>query len=299
VVRRQCWAYDYCIDLDIKSFFDEVSHDLLLKALRKHVSENWVLRLIEQWLRAPIVEADGQWRMRVGRGTPQGGVISPLLSNLFLHYVLDAWLERTFSGLALIRYADDAIVCCRSAAQAELVLARIGERMRECGLRLHPVKTKIVFCKKGGRVQESDYPVCFDFLGYRFQPRTKRSSKSGKLFLGFDGAISPAAAKRITQVVRDSNLTRQTQGSLHQIAKALNPKLRGWYNYYSELGWGELKRVLERVNFRIMRWGMRKYRRLRGSYRRACAWMKSLAARAPDLFYHWQFGITFISKQTA
>ena len=192
-VRRQCWAYDYCIDLDIKSFFDEVSHDLLLKALRKHVSEKWVLRLIEQWLRAPIVEASGEWRIRVGRGTPQGGVISPLLSNLFLHYVLDVWLERKHPGLALIRYADDAIVCCRSAARAELVLKSIGERMTECGLRLHPVKTKIVFCKKGGSVQQSDYPVCFDFLGYRFQPRTKRSSKSGKLFLGSSSQFSHLA----------------------------------------------------------------------------------------------------------
>lgn len=290
-VQRHCRRYFYCIDMDIKSFFDEVSHDLLMKALRKHVSESWVLRLIETWLRAPIREADGSERLRIGRGTPQGGVISPLLSNLFLHYVLDEWLKRTYSGVELVRYADDAVVFCRTAREAEYVLRLIRERMQACELRLHPDKTKIVHCKTEMSQGQNDYPVYFDFLGYRFQPRTKRR-RDGSLFLSFDGAILPKSERRITEELRQSNFQRWVFVGIEVIAAKFNAKLRGWLNYYGELDRFKVRRIFERFNFRLLKWAIKKYERFKGSFRKAGRWLRSLAKKKPHLFHHWKYGIT-------
>ncbi|WP_240338000.1 group II intron reverse transcriptase/maturase [Gelidibacter japonicus] len=205
-VRKNCWKYDWVIDLDIKNFFDDIDHNKLLKALGKHVEEKWVLRYIERWLKAPLQTQKGEIIARTN-GTPQGGVISPLLANLFLHYTLDVWLGRLNPSIEFVRYADDIIIHCSTQSQAEQNLQKIKERVEYCGLTLHPDKTKIVYCKDFRR-QQKYKKVKFDFLGYTFQPRTSKSKKTKKLFLGFDCAISIQSRTRIFEQIRKMEIPR-------------------------------------------------------------------------------------------
>jgi group II intron reverse transcriptase/maturase len=290
-VRKNCWKYKYVIDMDIKSFFDEVSHELLLKAVRKHVAEKWVVDLIIHWLRAPIKTQEGELIVKQGMGTPQGGVISPLLANLFMHYVLDAWLVKKHPSVKHVRYADDVIVHCRNAVEAEAILKAIDERMTDCKLRLHPDKTKIVCCQVKGK-GSTKYPIVFDFLGYRFQPRTAKSRK-GELFLAYDCAISPGSEKRITEELRNSQFQKWTSSSIEDIANTFGPKLRGWLNYYGELGKYRVRRIFDRFNFRLLRWVKKKYGGLKDSYRKAAKWLRTLAKENPGLFPHWSKGYIY------
>lgn len=290
-VRKNCWKYSYLIDMDIKGFFDEVSHELLLKAVRKHVPEKWIVDLITYWLCAPIRTADGELKVKIGKGTPQGGVISPLLSNLFLHYVLDAWLAKNYPSVEYVRYADDVIVHCSSAKQAEEVLAAIDNRMGECQLQLHPDKTKIVCCHPVAS-RSSDYPKVFDFLGYRFQPRTAKR-QDGTLFLSYNCAISPENEKRIIAELRDSQFQRWTGSTIEEIAVTFAAKLRGWLNYYGELDKYQVRRIFDRFNFRLLRWVKKKYGRFKGSYRKAAAWLRRMAKEKPSLFPHWLKGYIY------
>ena len=163
--RERCWKYDWVLEFDIKGLFDNIDHELLLRAVRKHVKYKWALLYIERWLTAPMEQ--GGNRIERTRGTPQGGVISPILSNLFLHYTFDLWMRRAHPDLPWCRYADDGLVHCRSAQEAEALKAELQVRLAECRLELHPTKTKIVYCKDGKR--KGMYPnVGFDFLGYGF-----------------------------------------------------------------------------------------------------------------------------------
>jgi RNA-directed DNA polymerase len=191
--RERCWRYDWVIDLDIKGFFDNLDQNLLLRAVRKHALEPWIVLYIERWLKAPRQEEDGRLVPRE-KGTPQGGVISPLLANLFLHYALDRWLAVNYPQVPFERYADDAIVHCRTEGQAQEMRKAIAERLRSCGLELHPEKTKIVYCKddsrKGTYSNES-----FDFLSYTFRPRKARNRK-GKFFINFSPAVSEHSVQR-------------------------------------------------------------------------------------------------------
>jgi len=199
VARQRCWRYDWVLDLDIKAFFDSIETDLLMRAVRRHTTCAWVLLYIERWLKAPVQTADGSLVVRE-RGTPQGGVISPLLANLFLHYGFDMWMRRNHPDIPFERYADDAICHCSSADQARELRASLEARLAECGLTLHPEKTKIVFCKDDDR--RGDYPDhTFDFLGYRFRPRLARRRR-GVFGVSFSPAASDKALKAIRQTVR-------------------------------------------------------------------------------------------------
>jgi RNA-directed DNA polymerase len=240
-VRKNCWRYDWVIDLDIKNFFDDIDHDKLLKALSRHVEEKWALRYIERWLKAPLQTQKGE-RLARTKGTPQGGVISPLLANLFLHYTLDVWLGREDSTIEFVRYADDIIIHCRTQGQAEHILQNIKERVEYCGLTLHPDKTKIVYCKDFRRQQKYE-KVQFDFLGYTFQPRTSKSKKTGRLFLGFDCAISIQSRSRIFEQIRKMEIPRMRCDSIVGIAYHLNPKLRGWIRYFGKYRGYSLSKV--------------------------------------------------------
>lgn len=290
-VRKNCRRQDFAIDMDIKGFFDEVSHDLLLKAVKKHVPEKWVVDLLEHWLCAPIRKANGELEVKLGRGTPQGGVISPLLANLFLHYVFDAWLSKNYPSVKYVRYADDIIVHCYTASEAEGILDAINKRMGECKLRLHPDKTKIVCCRPA-KHRSTDYPVVFDFLGYRFQPRPARR-RDGSLFLSYGCAISPLSEQRITAELRDSQFQKWTGSTIEEIANTFAPKLRGWLNYYGELEKYLVRRIFTRFNFRLLRWVKKKYGRFKGSYRKSAEWLRNLAKKKPDLFPHWQKGYIY------
>src|ERR1700731_1007150 len=201
--RKRCWRYDWVLDLDIKSFFDTLSQDLLLRAVKKHAKEQWIVLYIERWLKAPVQEEDGQLVPRE-RGTPQGGVISPLLANLFLHYAFDRWMAKRYPQLPFERFADDAIVHCRTEVEAQEIRAAIALRLQECGLELHPEKTKVVYCKDDDR--RRTYPhEKFDFLGYTFRPRRSKN-RTGKFFVNFSPAVSDKAVKAIRVEIRSWDL---------------------------------------------------------------------------------------------
>jgi group II intron reverse transcriptase/maturase len=288
VTRERCWKYGWVLEFDIKGLFDNLPHDLLLKAVQKHVKCKWASLYIERWLTAPM-EKEGLLIERT-RGTPQGGVISPILSNLFLHYAFDLWMTRTHPGLPWCRYADDGLVHCRSEQEAEALKAELQARLGECGLEMHPTKTKIVYCKDGKR--KGRYPnVTFDFLGYQFRPRKVRNSRNSELFCSFTPAVSPSALKTIRSTVRDLNIRQRTQRSLDDIASMLNPLLRGWIGYYGRYNRAALETMLRHVNLTLVGWAMRKFKRFQGRKVAAARFLEKLVRIQPALFEHWRIGM--------
>jgi RNA-directed DNA polymerase len=290
VTRERCWRYDWVLEFDIKGLFDNIDHDLLLRAVRKHVTCKWALLYIERWLTAPMELEDGTLAERK-RGTPQGGVVSPILSNLFMHYAFDLWMARTHPDLPWCRYADDGLVHCRTEQEAQAVKAAHQARLAECQLEMHPTKTKIVYCKDGKR--RDKYPnTKFDFLGYCFRPRLVRRARDGMLFWGFNPAVSPSALKGMRVTIRDLDLLRQTQLSVEEIARQINPLLRGWIGYYGRYAPSALAPLLRYVNLRLVAWAMRKFKSFRSHRIRASQFMQRLARDCAKLFVHWRTGMT-------
>ena len=289
VTRKRCWKYDWVLEFDIKGLFDNIEHELLLKAVRKHVKCKWALLYIERWLTAPM-EENGT-RVERTRGTPQGGVISPILSNLFLHYTFDLWMRRTYPDLPWCRYADDGLVHCRTEQEAEAVKAELQARLEECHLQMHPTKTKIVYCRDGRR--RASYPnVKFDFLGYEFRPRRVRNPQNGRTFCGFTPAVSPSALKAMRETIRDLNIRQQTQLALADVANRLNPLLRGWIEYYGRYTPSALSPMLRYVNQTLLRWAMRKFKRFKAHKIRASHFLQRLGRDGMGPFVHWQIGMT-------
>ncbi len=287
-VRENCWKIDWVIDLDIKSFFDEIEHHKLLLAIEKHVEEKWVKRYIKRWLQAPIETKTGEVKERT-KGTPQGGVISPLLANLYLHYTLDQWISIKDPTVVFVRYADDVIIHCKSQYHAEQTLQRVQERVTACGLRLHPDKTKIVYCRDFRRKGKFNL-VKFDFLGYTFQPRTAKSKRTGKLFLGYDCAMSIKSRSHIFEEIRKLSIPRMTCKSIVGIAHHLNPKLRGWIRYYGKFRGYSLSKVFYILRIKLVRWVRSRYKRYRNNLTKAYKWLDRVRKQYPNLFYHWQVG---------
>jgi RNA-directed DNA polymerase len=288
VTRKRCWEYDWVLEFDIKGLFDNIDHALLLKAVRKHVTCPWAVLYIERWLTAPMVMEGGTQVERIC-GTPQGGVVSPLLANLFLHYAFDLWMARTHPELPWCRYADDGLVHCRSEQEAEAIKAELQARLAECHLEMHPTKTKIVYCKDGRR--KGKYPNrSFDFLGYCFRPRLVKNSRRGTLFWSFTPAVSRAALTEMRQKIRETNFRNRTQIALGDIARGLNPLLRGWVEYYGRYNPSALYPVFRQVNRTLVAWAMRKYKHLAGHRTRASLFLESIAEKNPRLFAHWQKG---------
>ncbi len=283
--RKNCWRYDWVLDLDIKGFFDNIDHDFLMKAVRWHTKEKWVLLYIERWLKAPIYMTD-KTLVYPEKGTPQGGVISPLLANLFLHYAFDKWMEREHSSIPFERYADDAVCHCKNQAQAEDLLRRLNERMSEIGLELHPEKTKVVYCKDGDR--RKDFALTrFDFLGYTYRARRSKN-KWGKYFINFTPAISNKAAKAIRQTSRGWSWPKRSDKDLEDLSRMFNPIIQGWINYYGRYYKSALYPTLRCLDRRLAMWATRKYKRLRCHRRRAVHWLDRIARRQPNLFAHWR-----------
>jgi RNA-directed DNA polymerase len=272
------------IDLDVQKFFDEVPRDLVVKAVEAVTDARWVLLYIERWLVAPLEHPGGALEQRT-KGTPQGSAVSPILANLFMHYAFDAWMVRNFPGCPFERYADDAVVHCKSRRQAEHVLSGIAARIGEVGLRLHPDKTRIVYCKDGRRRGEHEH-TSFTFLGYAFRARGARG-KDGRNFTGFLPAISPEALKAKGAELRRMRIHRRTDLSLNDLARWLNPIVAGWINYYGRYYRTALDPLLKRVNAYLRRWAGRKHKRLRTD-KRFRVWWTGLLARQPDLFVHWR-----------
>jgi group II intron reverse transcriptase/maturase len=288
-VRKNCWAHDWVIELDIKGFFDNIDHPKLLQALEKHVSEKWCMMYIKRWLSMPMQTKSGEIIYKQGKGTPQGGVISPLFANLFLHYAMDKWLEKMHPTVKYVRYADDAILHCRSKAQADYVLNNLRQRMHSVGLELHPEKTKIVYCKDYRR-QGTHKNVKFDFLGYSFQPRTTASGGKGNLFLGFDCAISIDSKKRIVSKMRELDIPNLTHKSIVGVAKYLDPYIRGWIQYYGRFRISMLNPLFQLLRRKLVQWVRKRYKRYRKSINRAYDWLKRIRIQFPSLFYQWQLG---------
>lgn len=285
VARKRCWEYDWVLDLDIKGFFDNIDHELLMRALRKHTDCRWILLYIRRWLKAPVQLPDGSLKERE-KGTPQGSVISPLLANLFLHYALDLWMQKRYPWIPFERYADDVICHCKSQTQTEWLLDAISKRMADCKLELSRSKTKIVYCKDNRRKRE--YPIVkFDFLGYSFQPRSVKGPK-GNLFLGFTPAVSNKAAKAMRDVMRSWKIHLHSDNSLEDLSRMYNPIIRGWVNYYSRYQRSKLYEVFNPLNLMMAKWAMRKYKRFRGHQRRASRWLLAIRKRDSHLFVHWQ-----------
>jgi RNA-directed DNA polymerase len=291
VCRERCWRKAWVIDVDIAAFFDSVRWDLILKAVQANITtdQRWVLLYVKRWLQAPLAAPDGTVTPR-DRGTPQGSSVSPVLTNLFMHYAFDLWLSREFPTVEFERYADDAVVHCGSERQARTVLAALTDRMGQLGLVLHPEKTKIVYCKNSGRPGE--YPLTsFTFLGYTFAPRPARR-KDGGMFTAFLPAVSREALTAMGHQVRRWRLHRWTGHDLAGLATFLNPIVAGWMNYYGRFYRSQLSPLLQRINTYLMRWAGNKYKRLR-PYRRFQQWWLGLLDREPELFTHWRWVRTF------
>jgi len=285
VTRQRCWKMDWVLEFDIKGLFDNISHELLTKAVRKHVQDEWALLYIERWLTAPMQGENGVMTAR-DRGTPQGGVISPLLANLFLHYAFDTWLARNFPRSPWCRYADDGLVHCRTKVEAEAIKAALQARFEECELEMHPDKTKIVYCKDSNR-PGSHASQSFDFLGFTFRPRRARNHQKKVNFCTFSPAASKVAMKSMRMTIRQLRLRLRSQTEVDAIALELNPILRGWIQYYGRYGRAEMHHLYRYVDESLNRWARRKYKGLKNGKVRASTWLRLTRRRKPKLFSHW------------
>jgi RNA-directed DNA polymerase len=288
VTRQRCWKYDWVLEFDIKGLFDNIDHELLMKAVCKHTDNPWVILYIQRWLKAPFQMPDGSVIERT-KGTPQGGVISPVLANLFLHYAFDAWMTREQPDKPFARYADDGIAHCRSLNDAQTLLEKLKQRFEECGLELHPEKTRIIYCKDDDR--REDYPETgFDFLGYTFRPRRSKN-RNGKFFINFTPAVSNKAKKAMRHTIRGWRIHLKPDKAIEDLSRMFNPVIRGWVNYYGRFYKSELYPVLRHIDQALIRWARRKHKKLANHQRRSTHWIGRIARREPKLFAHWQLGI--------
>jgi RNA-directed DNA polymerase len=281
--RRRCWTKDWVIDLDIARFFDSVPHDLMVKAVEANTDQRWVVLYVKRWLVAPLALPDGTLQVR-DRGTPQGSSVSPVIANLFLHYAFDLWLAREFPAVAFERYVDDAVIHCVSQAQARQVLAALTERMKEVGLELHPGKTRIVYCRDGTRRGSHEH-TAFTFLGFTFRARGAQD-KNGRRFTSFLPAISKDAMNKLSAEVRSWRLHHRTGSTEYDLARRINPIVRGWMNYFGAFYRSALSPLLGRINAYLLRWSRNKYRRLKGRKKAQEAWNRAVRLR-PRFFAHW------------
>ena len=286
VTRKRCWQYDWLVEFDIKAAFDQIDHTLLRKAVRSHVKEDWLLLYIGRWLTAPFETADGVMQPRT-QGTPQGGVISPILMNLFMHYTFDRWIKRRHPQCPFARYADDAVVHCRSQAQAEAVMRAIALRLQECGLTMNSDKSSIVYCKDSNRTGSYPY-VQFTFLGFTFRPRQTLNNRCNRRFTSFLPAVSSDALKRMRQIVRDWRIHRRTSSSLEDLAQQCNPIIQGWWNYYGAFYQRSMLELFHYVDNKLEQWAGRKYKTLSQNKRHGGQWLRKMKMAAPGMFIHWR-----------
>lgn len=286
--RMRCFKEPYVIDLDIKGFFDNINHRYMMEVMTHYVSEKWILLYVERWLKSSVQTVEGKLIER-SQGTPQGGVISPLLANMFLHVVFDGWMRHNYPSIKWERYADDIIIHCGSETEAQNVLKAVQTRLEKGGVTTHPEKTKIVYCKTGNR--KGNYPlISFDFLGYRFKPR-QCINKFGVLFLSFTPSISPKALQRIRDEVRKYRIHRLTHIELPQIAQLFEAKLRGWIQYYGKFTPSGIGTFLgDWFNEKLAHWVKNKYKTCRRSIIKSRAKLKEIYQDFPNLFVHWRYG---------
>ena len=285
VTRERCWKYDWVLEFDIKGLFDNIDHALLLRAVRKHVTCAWALLYIERWLTAPMQQEGGILVERI-RGTPQGGVVSPILANLFMHYVFDLWITRGYPDLRWCRYADDGLVHCRTEREALRLREALADRLAECGLELHPTKTKIVYCKDYRRRGKNE-TVSFGFLGYGFRPRSVKGP-SQKMFCGYTPAVSKSALSSMRDAIRSLRIRKRTEVTLDDLSREINPMVRGWIAYYGRYTRSALYALARYINQTLAVWMKRKYKRFHRRLGRARDFLAKIARENRRLFVHWQ-----------
>ena len=285
-VRQNCHRQDWVIDMDIHKFFDEIDHELMLKAVTHVMDEKWVKMYVERWLQMPVQKKDGTLVTKQGKGTPQGGVISPLLANIYLHFTLDLWLSKHYPRVSFVRYADDVIIHCNNKTEAETVLKAVRQRLEEVKLSIKEEKTRIAYCRDYKR-KGSHEVVQFDFLGFSYQPRARKSKIDGKLFTAFSPEISQSNQKRIRGMIKDDMIWKLTHIEITDIALRMNAKLRGWISYYGSYSNRCLRRVLQQVDNKIIGWIMKKHKI---GFRKALARYMMMKKESPSLFYHWNYG---------
>lgn len=287
-VRQRCWKYDWVLNIDIKGLFDNIEHSLLMKAVKKHTDKGWVLLYIERWLKAPIMR--GQELVSRNMGTPQGGVLGPLLANLFMHYALDMWMKRTFPSVEFCRYADDVLIHCKSEKQAKYMKARLVKRLKECKLELNEDKSKVVYCQD--KLREGKYSIrSFDFLGYTFRPRLSYSVAKGEYFVNFSPAVSKTSIKAMSYKMKRWKVNLRSSQSLEEFSKEYNPVLRGWWHYYGYFYKSAMGVIFNQFNKMLVKWTKKKYKRFHRSKTQASIWLTMIAKRKRGLFIHWQLGI--------
>jgi RNA-directed DNA polymerase len=289
--RINCLKHRWVIDLDIKGFFDNIDHELLMRGVAWFTKEKYILMYVERWLKAPVLLLNGKTKESDGKGTPQGGVISPLLANIFLHFAFDMWFGKQYPEGKFERYADDIIVHCDTFIEAQERLNAIEQRLKECKLELNRSKTKIVHCQNSHKRQAPNKEVkrSFDFLGYTFKPRYVMFK--GKIRIGFTPGMSRKSQKRINDLCFKMKIHRLTHLGIYQIAGMLRSKTRGWINYYGKFRKSEMSGMFRVLNFRIARWVRYKYRRFRKKpWYCAYKWLVNVSLTYPGLFVHWDHG---------
>ena len=287
VARQRCWQYDWVLDMDISKFFDTIDHELLMRAVQCHIKEKWILLYIERWLKVPYETEKGE-RIERSMGVPQGSVIGPVLANLYLHYVFDKWMSIHYRHIPFERYADDIICHCQTKEEAEQMKAIITDRLRQCKLKLNEEKTRIVYCKDSKRKGKHEN-VAFDFLGYTFQPRKAQNRKTKEIFTSFLPAISQKSKNHIHETIRSWPLKRMKKPT--EVSIEMEASSRGWINYYGKFYQSKMKTVLQALNHAIVRWAVRRYKRFKGSTKRAWLWSIRCYKENPGMFYHWRQGI--------
>lgn len=286
--RVRCWKYDWVIDLDIKGFFDNIDHSLMMDIVRRHIKEKWILLYIERWLKAPA-QNRGELISR-DTGTPQGGVISPLLANMFLDYVFDQWMKKNHPSTPFERYADDIVVHCHLTDKPKSLLGAIRKRLADFKLQLHPEKTKIVSCKKKDDRKGKYKNDGFTFLGFDFRRRPAKN-KWGELFVSFLPAISRKAEKSLRDKIRSWKIGRYSQLSIEEIAEKINPTVRGWINYYGRFYKSALTAILRQIEDALIKWAMRKFKKYRQRFLRTVRLLGRIAKSKPSLMAHWGYGV--------
>ncbi len=287
VTRERCWKYGWVLEFDIVGLFDNINHDLLMRAVKVHTNNKWVVLYIERFLKASMVMPDRSIKERTA-GTPQCGVISPVLANLFMHYAFDNWMKQNFPANPWARYADDGIVHCVSEKQAKYLLYRLMKQMKLCGLEIHPDKTRIVYCRSD-KFQGTYECTSFDFLGYTFRTRYVKS-KNGNYFNAFTPAVSKESSKMFRSKIKDIRLNSKTI-SMARLAELMNPIIRGWMNYFMVFGSGEARKSLDYINVSLVKFVHRKYKGKGKFMGKSWRFLGRWAKRNPSFSYHWEKGI--------
>jgi len=287
--RQRCWQYNWVVDLDVSKFFDTLDHELVMQLVARHTDSKWILLYIERWLKAPLQLKDGTLQER-NCGSPQGSVVSPLISNIFMHHAFDIWMRTEFRTIPFERYADDAIAHCKTEKQAQFVQEAIAKRLAQFKLELHPEKTRIVYCRDSRRNCSYEHER-FDFLGFTFRPRLSKNWQKETYFVSFSPAVSDKAKNAIRLAIRRWHIAKRSDLELEDLAEMIDATVRGWFNYYGRFYKSMLSQVLRLINFDLVLWARQKYKRFRGHGGRARDWLARIAQRDPDLFAHWRLGV--------